>query len=119
MDLTKPQIGLEKKGIKELFKALDIKTRNLKSYDVLYGTTPYTFTYGESSMWLFTYNPRTGAIEYNTTYLEPTQKHLNYNKICNLVDTQKQWERVKPKLSTLNQYERAAWLDIQKQYNLK
>ena len=75
--MSNQQIAKENKA---LLKSLDINTRNLVSYHILYKTTPFTFVYKDSSMWAYSINKDTKQVEVNTTYFGYTQKIADYNQ---------------------------------------
>lgn len=67
---------------KKLLKSLGVNTRNLHGYNKLYGTTPNTLGYKDSSMWAYSIHGE-GVVEVNTTYFEKTEQIVEHNKRIN------------------------------------
>lgn len=102
--------------VKKLLKELGVSTRGLTSYDKLYGTTPFTFGYKNSSMWAYTYSQRTGAIEVNTTYFKATEQMQKHNYQANKKYWLNRYNEVKNDLITMSEIDRQAWESIKQTY---
>jgi hypothetical protein len=77
MNLSNTQIAKQNKA---LLKSLGINVSGLIGYHKMYGTTPYTFGYKDSSVWFCSINKTNSTIEINTKYFDCPEAVLKYNK---------------------------------------
>jgi hypothetical protein len=103
---------MSNKEYMELFKSLDIPTKGLKPYSKLYGTVSTTFGYEGSSMWSYSICERTGMIDYHTTYIKATDKHVAYNKLKQQQYWMGRYNEIKHTLKDMDEPTRLAWEEI-------